>query len=233
MSLVREHMYYYDKVFGMEGFIQDPVMVFGYHRLEPSSPGTRRRNLIEYWLKRYRPVGGVWLHDCPIPERFNKGSIHEVLENYGARDVRILDYFDERAHLVHDMNKPLPEGHRHSVGTFIDIGSIEHVFDTRQCLINMIELIRPGGHLFMTTTCGGYFNHGFHVFSPECLLQALELNGFEVRWVTNTTPGGLELDSPQHYRDVLIWIVARKTRELGAFVCPQQGRWKIIYENTR
>jgi hypothetical protein len=232
MSLVREHLYFYDRAFGLDGFIQDPVMVFGRHRMTPSAPETQRRNLLEFWSKRYRPIGGVWLHKPP-KRLIGMRDIHEVLRCYGATDVRVLDYFDEKADLIHDMNCPLPSGYRHSMGTFIDIGSIEHVFDTRQCLTNMIEIVRPGGHLFIVTPCSGFYNHGFHVFSPECLLQALEINGFEIRWVTHSTPGGLELDSPQHFKDVLIWIVARKVREMSEFICPQQGRWKVIYQADR
>lgn len=232
MSIVRQHMYYYDRIFRMPGFIQDPVMVFGFHQLEPSRPRVRLHNTIEFWLKRYRPIGGVWLHDDRPPAEFRGPTLQEALKNYGAHDVRILDYFDDRADLVHDMNQPLPPGHQNAYGTFIDIGSIEHVFDTRQCLANMFDMVRVGGHIFMLTQCAGYFNHGFHLFSPECLVQAFEMNGFHLEWVTYTTPTGLELDSPQWFKDVMIWIVAKKTKELSRFVCPQQGRWEVIYNPT-
>jgi len=232
MTIIREHMHYYDKIYRMPDFIQDPMLVFGFHELTPSPPRARMWNTLEFWRKRYRPVGGVWLHDDTPPSEFRSTTMQSVLNNYGAKDVRILDYFDQRAHLVHDMNEPVPVAHHAAYGSLIDIGSIEHVFDTRQCLDNMFHMVKAGGHIFMVTACGGYFNHGLHTFSPECLLQAFELNGFELRWVTYTTPLGLELDSPQYFKDVLIWIVARKKKESGAFVCPQQGRWEIIYHPT-
>lgn len=230
MSLQHQHLHFYDHAFSMQGFIKDPVLVFGFHEHTAYSSRIRRRNLVEYWIKRYQPIGGVWLHPNTVPEGFRGVStVHEALARYGAREVKVLDYFDSRADLVHDMNEPLPHDHRQRYGTLIDIGSIEHVFDTRQCLANMMELVYVGGHVFIVTVCSGYFNHGFHAFSPECLLSAFEINGFEIRWVTYSTPDGLELDSPQHFRSVLIWFVAQKKRELGTFKCPQQGRWKIIY----
>ena len=50
----------------------------------------------------------------------------------GVNEVRVFDLFDPRADCHYDMNLPVPPDEHERYGTFVDIGSIEHVFDTRQ-----------------------------------------------------------------------------------------------------
>lgn len=230
MTMMHVHAFFYDHIFRMPRVLQDPVLVFGYHELHPSPPRARLRNTIEFWWKRYQPKGGVWLHSDTPPAELRSPTLHEALRKYGAGKVSTLDLFDRRADFHFDMNEPIPAEHHGAFRTFIDIGSIEHVFDTRQCLENMFRLVQVGGHVVIHTPCAGYYNHGLHTFSPECLLQAFEINGFTIRWVSYCTPTGLELDSPKWFRDVLIWFVAEKTASCEPFQSPQQGRWAIKYQ---
>jgi hypothetical protein len=75
----------------------------------------------------------------------------------------------------------------------------------------------------------GYFAHGFHVFNPDGLLRALEGNGFEILYKEYTSAHGRPLDRPDQARDVLLWLVARKTREVERLVVPQQSHWDTYY----
>jgi hypothetical protein len=128
------------------------------------------------------------------------------------------------------MNHPVPAEERGRYGTFIDVGSLEHVFDTRQCLENSLRMIRRGGHYLLHTPVKGYFAHGLHVFNPDALTQALELNGFEMVHKRYTTAAGAPLPDPRRGRDVILWLVGRKVREMGEFRVPQQGYWRDYYD---
>jgi hypothetical protein len=127
------------------------------------------------------------------------------------------------------MNSPLPAALTGQFRTVLDIGSIEHVFDTRQCLANLFALVPLGGSLMIHTPVHGFFDHGFHTFSPDCLIQAFELNGFEITYLKYSATGGVELADPSLLNDTLIWIAGRRREAPGEFVVPQQGRWSSVY----
>jgi hypothetical protein len=165
-----------------------------------------------------------------IPAKFRANNLQEVLRNYGMNSVKTIDLFDNRADLRLDMNASLPSELIQQFNTVIDIGTIEHVFDTKQALSNLMGLVGERGHLLIHTPCKGYFNHGFHTFSPECLLQALELNGFSIKYLKFSTPDGIEIENPGYAVDALIWIVAERLTTHKEFIVPQQGRWKTYYE---
>ena len=236
MSISIEHLPYYAEILALDGFLRDPVLTFGCHDFKDSrfpslrrQMGRRIRVYLTLGLKRRPWTDARFRPMREVPRKFRAATFGEILHNHGVKEVRMLDLFDSRADLRIDMNDPLPDGLNGRFGTVIDIGSIEHVFDTRQCLSNLFDLVAVQGHLLLHTPCNGFFDHGFHTFSPECMLQALELNGFEVRYLKFSGVGGAELKDPEAGWSSLMWIVARKVRCAGAFVVPQQGRWKPIY----
>ncbi len=55
--------------------------------------------------------------------------------------------------------------------TVYDVGTIEHVFDTRQCFENCARMVAVGGHYFIHTPVRGYFGHGLHTFAPGILTE--------------------------------------------------------------
>ena len=128
------------------------------------------------------------------------------------------------------MNDAVPECEYDRYGTFIDIGSIEHVFDTRQCFENCLRMVAPGGYYMLHTPVNGYYAHGFHVFNPECLLGAIHLNGFRVIYEKYSgmdgTPVADPAAAPTRWRGS--WP-ARNAPWGEKFVCPQQGKWATRY----
>ena len=111
----------------------------------------------------------------------------------------------------------------------LDIGCLEHLFDTRQCLENCLRMVRTGGVYFLHTPVNGFLGHGLHTFNPEALLAAVEINGFEVLYHRYCAKDGTPLEDASGAADSLIWLVARKARPLERFEIPQQGRWTGRY----
>ncbi len=198
--VLQTHVPYYQEIFAIPGFLRDPILCFGYQEFDR----------------------GVTLN----------GESHADLGRYfdarGLREVS-LDLFDPRSELRYDMNDAVPESEHERYGTLIDIGSLEHVFDTRQCFENCLRMLAPGGHYLLHTPVNGYYAHGFHVFNPECLVSALELNGFQVRYQKYSLQSGVPVSDPSGPGDILAWIVARKERSMEKFVCPQQRKWYSRY----
>jgi hypothetical protein len=196
----RHHLHFYKEIFTIPEFLRDPILCFGFQ-------------------------------ECDWDVDFNGQHYADLNQYFAARGIRgtSLDLFDPRSELHYDMNYAVPENEHGRYGTFIDIGSIEHVFDTRQCFENCLRMIAPGGHYLLHTPVNGYYAHGFHVFNPECLLNGLQLNGFEVVYEKYSAFDGTVITEPASSPNTLAWIVARKQREMGRFVCPQQGKWANRY----
>jgi SAM-dependent methyltransferase len=103
-------------------------------------------------------------------------------EALGATRVDAMDNSDyEGAKFVHDLNQPIPVEWREQFDVVYDGGTLEHVFNFPVALRNSMELLKPGGRLFIHTCANNLCGHGFYQFSPELFYRALSPeNGFEV-----------------------------------------------------
>ena len=194
------HAHFYKEIFAIPGFLRGPLICFGFQEFE----------------KGATLDGKQYVH------------LGEYFATLGVRATS-LDLFDPRSELRYDMNLEIPRIEQGRYLTLIDIGSLEHVFDTRQCFENCLRMLAPGGHYLLHTPVNGYYGHGFHVFNPECLRGGLQLNGFHVIYEKYSTLDGTPVADPSLPGDTLTWIVARKERELDQFICPQQQKWYTRY----
>jgi SAM-dependent methyltransferase len=204
------HAAYYLEIFSLPGFLADPLLVFG---VQDILTPTRSRRAAREFLP-FDDLGGY-------------------LRSRGLGQVVTMDCFDPRADLHYDFNQPVPEHEHGRYATLIDIGCLEHVFDSRQCLENCLRLVRHDGHFLLHTPVKGYYGHGLHTFDPEGLRGALELNGFQVVYLKYSTKSGRDVSSPGAFDDVLIWIVGKKVAEFDRFTSPQQARWTGGYPTSR
>ena len=99
-----------------------------------------------------------------------KGEYCEkLLRNcFGATSVDSVDYSDfEKATLILDMNKDLPEAHANQYNTVIDFGCLEHIYRVTTALENCSKLCKPGGQIIHVLPANNFCGHGFWQFSPE------------------------------------------------------------------
>jgi hypothetical protein len=90
-----------------------------------------------------------------------------LLRHFRATCVDSWDYSDyEGASHIADMNKPLNE-RLSAYDTVIDGGSLEHVYNAPQALLNVSELCRDGGQILHILPGNNFCGHGFWQFSPE------------------------------------------------------------------
>ncbi len=208
----------------LPGVIADPVLSWGVTKIripdffrKPWAKLSTREKLIR--------LQHSLLHNLPwaVSDEFAHPDLGALLRARGIQTVDILDWYDSRANLRHDMNQPIAAEFHNRYGMFIDIGCLEHVFDTRQCIENCLRMVAPGGHYVLHTPVSGYVGHGFHTFDPKGLGLALTLNGFEVVYRRYTTPEGRILERPRG--ETLIWLVGRKLSPMQEFKIPQQDYW--------
>ncbi len=243
LAIHQKHAPYYREIFAIPGFFSEPVIVFGYPEIRVKPLHFERYSELSLRLKWKKAVRALrWRRrallrrthpDLEVPDEFRAADLIELLRGRGITEVSVIDLFDPRADRRYDMNDPVPESELERYGTFLDIGSLEHVFDTRQCLENSLRMVRVGGLYMLHTNVNGFFGHGLHVFSPEALTQVLELNGFEILYHRYCTKDGAPVREPARGRNVIIWLVARKTTPLKSFATPQQGLWEGRYDEFR
>jgi len=117
--------------------------------------------------------------DVGADYRHEKYCDNLLLRHFGANSVDSWDYSDyEGASHIADMNKPL----RHvssAYDTVIDAGSLEHVYNAPQALLNVSELCCDGGQILHILPANNFCGHGFWQFSPELFFSLYcESNGY-------------------------------------------------------
>ena len=192
------------EVFALPGFVKGPFLTFGYQDI----------------------IGK------DFPEDFRFRDVGSLMRARGVCNVTTLDLFDERADMRFDMNDPVPEEHHGKYATLMDIGSLEHCFDSAQAMENCMRMVKPGGYYFLETPVNGCLRHGFHTFNPDMIAEAFRLNGFVIRYLRYISFFGVPLAEPEQAQDALIVIVGQKAGEMGAFAAPQQAEWKQINEGN-
>lgn len=241
MAIVRLHIPWYEEVFRIDGVLANPTLLFGVQPIwiDPIYFVTVREALRTHQLRKKvlrhtkdvaLKVGRRMPPTIRVPAAYNVGGLTELLFARGVTQIEVLDLFDPRADLPIDMNKPIASEFHERYATVIDVGSIEHVFDTRQCIENCLRLVRLGGYYVLVAPVKGWFGHGLHTFHPEALTKAVELNGFAILYERYSDIRGHALEHPAAGENVLLWMVARKSRSISEFVIPQQSYWVEYYE---
>lgn len=73
----------------------------------------------------------------------------------------------------------MPLKDRRTYDTVIDAGSLEHVYNAPQALLNVSELCREGGQILHILPANNFCGHGFWQFSPELFFSLYsESNGY-------------------------------------------------------
>lgn len=141
-----------------------------------------RQHLNVYPAKMARVLEGQGLP----PGAFRDGDPGHFADpcflSLGARQVHALDFSDfEGAKFVHDLNRPIGAEFKERFDTVYDGGTLEHIFNFPMALQNCMEMVKPGGQLFIHTAANNWCGHGFYQFSPELFFRALSReNGFVV-----------------------------------------------------
>src|ERR1700674_2380094 len=240
MSVVLRHIPYYEEIFAIPGLLTGPVLIFGYQDISVPEVYFEDRRHAGAWVKQSGTAGGLryWYHRIAaklpghphVPSYYRALDLGEALRLRGVDSVEVMDLFDDRASLKLDMNRPVADRYHDKFRLLIDIGCLEHLFDTRQCLENCLKMVRIGGHYVLHTPVDGHFAHGFHVFNPRAITTALKLNGFELIYTKFTTPRGRTLHKLGTGKDTIMWLVARKVAEFENFQIPHQTFWEGYHD---
>lgn len=101
----------------------------------------------------------------------------------GAKSIDSIDYSDyEKASIIYDLNKPIPNELKNRFSLIVDGGTIEHVFNFPVAIKNCMEALSVGGHYVGITPTNNLMGHGFYQFSPELYYRIFSKeNGFKMK----------------------------------------------------
>jgi len=113
------------------------------------------------------------------------GYVDSFLRGLGAQRVDSMDASPyERAGIIHDLNTPVPDELKESYTVILPGGTLEHVFNFPIALKSCMEMLRPGGRLFIYAVGNQQFGHGFYSLpvQPRSLLFAPSPKRTASRW---------------------------------------------------
>lgn len=203
-------------------------------------------------LKKCAPSLGARLNI-----REPQGPIDDValFKALGFDVVHSLDCDDyERATLIHDLNREVPEALWDQYDVIFDCGTLEHVFDLPQALRNIHRMLKKNGLIIHASPSHNFVDHGFYMFSPTLFYDYYAANRYRILksyyfemtgdpmvhpWKRHEyTPGCLDHRSFGGFGDKLIgtWFVAQKTPQSTYQSIPSQSyfvrRWKRVKEGV-
>jgi len=152
--------------------------VYGFDFRETAMLG---RQEIHFWKEEYMAVRKNAKLDFEYNEAIELGRFAEPLfQRMGAQKITSVDAAKyEGASVIHDFNLPLPEALSGAFDTFVDFGSIEHVFNVAQAIDNISSIVKVHGSILIVTIANGFSGHGFYQYSPEFFYSVFcERNGF-------------------------------------------------------
>ena len=173
-----------------------------------------------------------------------KNYVHArtFFEMFDISEYCDIDKFEiDSPQVLHDLNMPVPLELREKFNLIIDSGTIEHIFDVRQVMENIVAMCRMSGWVVHIAPASNFMDHGFYSFSPCFFYDFYGANGFDdfTCHILQLNPDNmLERSSyfQYHYgmdlrpltapfRLVLVFFAARK-RYAKPLVIPTQGEYQ-------
>lgn len=207
----------------------------------------------------FRDVGCRWQEPASVESHTSemfarayaertKDYVHArtLFEMLGIDEYADIDAFAfDRPSIVHDLNTHVPGSLRERFGLVVDGGTVEHIFDTRTCFANVVDMTRVSGRVIHCNAASNMIDHGFWSISPSLYFDLYGANGFEDLSATI-----FEWDPRDSWRPCnafayeygmminglcdpervhMVWFTARKARTVP-FTLPTQGLYRTDRE---
>jgi hypothetical protein len=122
----------------------------------------------------------VELSDNEIGRKLGWVSAQTFFKAFGWSETVSLDIpgCEHQPDIIHDLNQPFPAELINRFSLVIDPGTVEHVFDVKTCLGNVVRALRIGGVVIHQVPVYSY-NGGYYSINPNLLNDFYRTNGFE------------------------------------------------------
>ena len=133
---------------------------------------------MEKWLKdqgvvynkpgtiRYSTSAGLQKINEQAKKYIHAATMFEYL-GIEQNDYYDIDKFDfDMPKIVHDLQEPMPKKYYNYFNFVIDSGTLEHIFDVKTVMENIVNITKIGGYALLIIPAKNFLNHGFYQFCP-------------------------------------------------------------------
>jgi hypothetical protein len=176
-------------------------------------------------------------------------SDEEFFSNLGFEHVSSCDASPyEKASMTLNLNVAVPDSLHGKFDVVYDGGTMEHIFNVPGVLRNIHDLLAAGGRAIHVVPSSNMVDHGFYSFSPTLFADYYRANGYALRtlylfecnswrgpWkVYDCLAGGInnQLGRVSTTKMSGVFCVAEKTAESTADVCPEQGHFAVLWQQS-
>jgi SAM-dependent methyltransferase len=173
-----------------------------------------------------------------------------VLRGLGFSECITIDYSSyEDVDEIFDLNaEETPKHLQNRFDLVLDLGTLEHVFHTRNVLANIHRMVKTGGRIIHLTPAAYYLDHGFYSFSPTFFEDYYRVNRYQIQQLclcryqrTNSLYSPVEVfdylnRGPQKFeagtldnRVYATWVVAERCADSTTYMIPQQGACRAAW----
>ena len=172
-----------------------------------------------------------------------------LFKNLGFQEVATMDYSQfEGASVLFDLNASvLPVELNNRFDFIADHGTLEHVFHIPNALNNILNMLREGGRVMISSPTSNFVDHGFYMFSPTLFFDYFTANHFEIQSIQVTQSSPKQQTDPCFYNDYEpgsfdavsygglnnsiygVICIAQKTAQSTGHLIPQQGLYNKIW----
>lgn len=232
--------------------IKGPVLTLGNQDIYASE------NEITRWLKKedfpYNKSVEIKFstsHELPKINPKAKEYIHAKtffeLLNIPQEQYYDIDKFDfDRPKILHDLEKPLDASFRNFFNFILDSGTLEHIFDVKAVLSNIVNAVKPGGYALHLVPAANFLNHGFYQFSPTLFYDFYTDNKFDIveSYIVELRGNVYRFyyyDQKRDYLGIFLsprsrlvnCFLVRKRTEQGEIVSPSQYYFKVLAADAK
>ncbi len=172
-------------------------------------------------------------------------------EMLGLPDYCDIDKFVSDAPMhQHDMNMMIPQLFHDRFSLILDGGTIEHIFDIRQVMANILLALKVGGHVVHISSYS--VDHGFYGISPTFFYDFYKANGFsdfscfamqvDFSDILSTYKNPQSIFEYQYGmpmkpyiesgKELLIFFVAKREKRYSNLMIPTQGIYGELREGN-
>jgi len=150
-------------------------------------------------------------------------------------ELHVYDIVKERGcERLCDLNEPLLVEKQYDI--VLDVGTVEHVINIWQALVNIASLVKLGGHVLHENPFN-WGNHGFYNLNPTFYADFYGQNGFEMIECKLVDRNGNAAVVPPASRfrwegkEMNMFAMARRIK-IQEFVYPTQSKYKKLFADA-
>ena len=123
-------------------------------------------------------------------------ALHVAYEGRVTGDVFDFQKY-EGTEILHDFNTPLPKKYEAKYDIVLDYGSLEHIFNVPQAIINLAKMCKAGGIVVHQNPLV-MLNHGFYSLNPCFYFDFYYENGFDIISSRLSADGAVQTENGQN-----------------------------------